>query len=157
MSEVWVQLLAAQEQGKAQAREAHRLHTDNKRLTLIHDRNRVIEGSEILIDFRGPGTIDEITLKSPSLFHIKLYIDGECFYDSLITDIIPDAEFIDNVIATERDGRYIFSVSNISFINHAICTVVVENSVSFDLIFVRGRGTPVKPEVVVEEASDGGS
>ena len=156
MGDMWVQLLAAQEQGKAQARETHRLQVDNKRLILVHDHNRVIEGSETLIDLRGPGVIDEITLKSPSLFHIKLYVDGKCFYDSPITDIIPDAEFIDNIIATERDGRYIFSVFNISYIDRASCTVVAEDTATFDLIFVRGRGTPVKPEIV-EEAPDGGS
>ena len=108
-----------------------------KKTDIILREDFKVNKSHEVFDIKGSGVIDEISIKSSSDFKVKLDMDKRSIYDDFVSDLIDISEDVDNIVAVQRDGKYIFGIEDMYFTSDARLILSVSGTVTFDLIFVK--------------------
>lgn len=118
---LWEQLLTAQMQGKADARERSRLDTgpaptpEKRTKPIIFQRNNyTIRKSDIILDEEN-GYLDEMMIKSASEFSIEINADGRQLIHKTMQELIEISDDVGGIVAVLRDGVYRFNIRDIRF------------------------------------------
>jgi len=99
-------------------------------------RNYTVTGS-YGFSVKGIGTLTEMSLLSPSSdFDIKIVWDGFEFKDSF-TGFSAFSLYIDELMAFDRHGRYIFGFKNLSFLTSFSLRIFVPEAITFEKIYIK--------------------
>jgi len=83
------------------------------------------------------GKLVELTLHSdPNNYHVYVARDGEVLFDEAFEDLMDRSTAIESVVAdTDRNGKYVFTLSDFSFKDFFHFQVRPTESMMFDAIF----------------------
>lgn len=132
---LWEQIVLAQAQGKADARERSRLETGpapsptkRARPAIFQRNNYIIRRSDIILNEEN-GHLEELMVKSASEFSLEINVDGRQLIHKSMTELIEVSEDISDIVAVLRGGVYRFNIRDLGF-----------NSI-FVRVFLTGTGT----------------
>ena len=88
----------------------------DKRKTLIHTKNDyTIRRSEIVLNEDTPGELEELMVRSTSVFSVELQVNGAMAWSKSMPELIDLSEDVYGITAMYRDGIYRFGISKIDF------------------------------------------
>jgi len=118
---LWEQIVLAQAQGRADARERSRLETrpaptpEKRTKPIIFQRNNyTIRKSDIILDEEN-GYLDEMMIKSASEFSIEINADDRQLIHKTMQELIEISDDVGSIVAVLRDGVYRFNIRDIRF------------------------------------------
>jgi hypothetical protein len=137
---LWEQLIKAQVQGRADARERARLETrpvptpvKRSKPIIFQRSNYTIRKSDIILDDEN-GDLEELMVKSSSEFSIEINVDGRQLMHKSMTELIAVSEDIGNIVAVLRDGVYRFNIRDIRF-DSIFVRVFLTGTGTFDIYY----------------------
>lgn len=90
--------------------------TPDKRKTRIKTRNDItIRRSEIVLDEDTPGELEELMVRSTSMFSVELHVNGVMAWSKSMAELINLSEDVSGITAVYRDSIYRFGISDIYF------------------------------------------
>ena len=68
-----------------------------------------------MIDEDTPGELEELMVRSTSVFSVELHVNGEMSWSKSIAELIDLSEDVNGITAAYRDSIYRFGISKIGF------------------------------------------
>ena len=110
-----------------------RTEIPDKRRTMIHTKNDyTIRRSEIVLDEDTPGELEELMVRSTSVFSVELHVNGAMAWSKSMPELIDLSEDVYGITAMYRDGIYRFGISKIDF-ESIFVRVFLAGSGTFDI------------------------
>lgn len=107
--------------------------TPDKRKTRIKTKNDyTIRRSEIVLDEDTPGELEELMVRSTSVFSVELHVNGAMSWSKSMSELIDLSEDVYGITAVYRDGIYRFGLSDINF-ESIFIRVYLAGSGAFDI------------------------
>lgn len=136
---LWEQIVLAQAQGKADARERASLETipENPEKIIspkIVQRDGItIRRSSVVLD-ETDGELKEMMVKSTSSFGIELEVNDRQLIHKTMPELIEVSEDVGYIVAVLRGGYYRFSITDIVF-DHIFMRIFLDGNGKFDIYY----------------------
>ena len=110
---------------------------ETKKTYLVNLSDYNVSDFFIVLDKRGKGQVEEISIKANGDYKVIFELDGDTLYYDDMSNLIEESSDIENLVAVYREGNYIFGLRNFYFLNDVKLVVRVSSPTVFSKLYVK--------------------